>query len=243
MKGLLYKEWLLGKKTFTLFLTLSMVFTVLGILVFLSTICGNLKTWPETEPGSIKVFATVFSYVPYVLMLFGITAVNQGIFMDCNSGWMKYSYTMPQKSNVIIGAKYIYALIIIVFSFVFGLINAGIISLMSGEQLTRELFRNFIVILVGAICVLATTIPLAIWVKNSTKLSTIGAIFVMGMYLAFGAVMVELDERYDDMATKMLEKFFDRAMTMVSIWSVVIIIIILAISIFTSCKLYQRREK
>ena len=73
MKGLIYKEWCLGKKTFTLFLILSMVFTVLGILVFLSTMFGNLKTWPETEPGSIKVFATIFSYIPYILMLFTAT--------------------------------------------------------------------------------------------------------------------------------------------------------------------------
>jgi len=243
MKGLIYKEWCLGKKTFMLFLTISMVFTVLGILVFLSTICGNLKTWPENEPGSIMVLANVFFYVPYAIMLFAVTAVNQGIFMDYSSGWMKYSYTLPEKSSVIMGSKYIYGLIVLAGTFVFGLINAGVISLMSGEPFTVELFRNLVVILVAAICELAVATPLVIFVKNNRMLSAIAAVFVMGAYILFGAVMVELDEKYPGKMEKILESFFNKAMTTIAVWSVLIIVIVLGISYFASVKLYQRREK
>ncbi|MBP3337801.1 MAG: ABC-2 transporter permease [Lachnospiraceae bacterium] len=243
MKGLLYKEWCLGKKTFALFLTLSMVFTVLGILVFLSTMYGNLKTWPETEPGSIKVFATMFSYVPYILILFVATSVNQGIFMDCESGWMKYSYTLPQKPIVIVGTKYLYGLIVFACSFIFGLINAGFICLMSGEKFTLDLVRNLIVILVAAICELAVVTPLAIKFKSGRTLSTVGAVFVMGVYILSGYIMVKLDEKYPETATEIIKNIFDKAMDIIGMLSIPIIVVLLMISVFVSCKLYQRREK
>ncbi len=243
MKGLLYKEWCLGKKTFALFLTLSMLFTVLGILVFLSTMCGNLKTWPENDPESIKVFAITFTYVPYILMLFAATAVNQGIFDDYESGWMKYSYTMPKKPIAIVGAKYAYALIIFVATFVFGLINAMIICLMSKEPFTADIFRNLVVIMVAAVCELAVVTPLAIKLKSGRTLSTIGAVFVMGIYLLGGFIMVELDEKYPDNSMEIIKNFFDKAMDIIAVCSIPIMIVLLVVSVFASQKLYQRREK
>ncbi len=243
MKGLLYKEWCLGKKTCGLFLALSLVFCLLGILVFLSMICGNLQSWPSKEPESVKVFAMTFTYVPYILMLFTATSVNQSIFTDYESGWMKYSYTLPQKAISVVGVKYIYVGITFAIAFIFGLVNAGFICLMSKETFSADTLKNMVVIMVFAVIEMAVVIPLAIVFKQGRTLSTIGAVFFMAVYIISGYIIVQLEEKYPGKAEKMLADLFFDARDALAKFSILIIILAIAVSIFVACKIYQRREK
>ncbi len=57
MKGLLYKEFCIGRKTYFSFLALTLVFVLLGILVCLSMLCGNLQEFAKDRkhiPMSLK---------------------------------------------------------------------------------------------------------------------------------------------------------------------------------------------
>ena len=243
MKGLLYKEWCLGKKNCGLFLALSLVFCLLGILVFLSMICGNLQSWPSKEPESVKVFAMTFTYVPYILMLFTATSVNQSIFTDYESGWMKYSYTLPHKAIKVIGAKYVYVGITFVIAFIFGLVNAGVICFMSKETFSSDTLKNMVVIMVFAVVEMAVVIPLAILFKQGRTLSTIGAVFFMAVYIISGYILVELEEKYPGKVEKILPNLFVDVRDILTKFSILIIVLVIIVSIYAACKIYQRREK
>ena len=69
MKGLLYKEFFLGRKNYLAFLALFFVFALMGALVCLSMICGNLQSIPAEDPESVKTFAMIFTYAPYAFLL------------------------------------------------------------------------------------------------------------------------------------------------------------------------------
>ena len=60
MKGLLYKEFILGRKNYLAFLALAFVCALLGVLVCLSMICGNLQSVPTEDPEGVKVFNPAF---------------------------------------------------------------------------------------------------------------------------------------------------------------------------------------
>lgn len=243
MKGLLYKEWCIGKKNCSLFLIMSLVFCLLGILVFLSMICGNLKSWPSEQPESVKVFTYIFCYVPYILMLMAATSVNQTIFTDYDSGWLKYSYTLPKKALNVIGAKYIYSGIILAIATIYGLFNAGIICIMAKEAFTIELLKNFIVILLFGICEVAVVIPASLLLKNARTVTTVGAVFCMAAYIAGGYILVQFDNKYHEDAPRMIKKLLLNIRDAAFVFSLLIAVVLIVISIFVSCKIYQRREK
>jgi hypothetical protein len=62
VKGLLYKEWCLGKKFFWRFLLLAVLFSVLGILISLSLQFGNLKGESDAVGARYLTGALLFGF-------------------------------------------------------------------------------------------------------------------------------------------------------------------------------------
>lgn len=143
MRGLLYKEWLAGRKSFVLFFVISAIFSILGILVFLSMICGNLKNMVENDPDIVNMFGRIFMYVPYILLLLSAEGCVGNVYADYKSGWHTYSYTMPMGTKKLVGAKYIMTLCVYGIAFLAGLLNSAIIVLMSDVKFTMEVLEKY----------------------------------------------------------------------------------------------------
>jgi len=243
MKGLLFKEWCLGKKTVYSFLAIALGFTLMGILVFLSTIYGNLQDMRVEEPESIEMFATIFIYVPFVLLLEMMDVCNQSIFKDYNTGWMKYGYTLPVSGIKAVGARYLFAGIIIFFSCVYALGNAYIMSAFSGMAITLEVIKNLVFIMLAMMTMFAIHIPLSMKFKSAKAMSAIMTGILVAVYLAGGFLFVNFEKQYGEEAiTKLLELF--RPVRDIAVYTTPLIAIsVVGISFFATVKIYEGREK
>ena len=242
MKGLIYKEWCLGKKTFILFVVLSAVFTVLGMLVFLSIKYGNLKFMQE-EPGSVKTFTYVFFYVPYVLMLLALEGCVQSVCTDYASEWMKYSYTLPLTEKKAVGARYVTGGIVLLSAVIYGIVNAGIIAVISGQNFDTDVVKNMLVILVVAVCIFGVIMPVAMLIKKHTTIVTIYGISFLIMYALMGVALYYVDKKYGNDMGRVLMDFGKRARNIISYSSVLIIAVVGYVSYIISGAIYRRREK
>lgn len=242
IKGLLRKEWCLERKTVCLFLVLSLVYFVLGILVFLSMLCGNLQFIPREEPEAVPQLAAVFCYVPFLLSLFAANACNHSVYSDYESHWMRYSYTLPAGAHEIIGAKYLMGGGIFLFNLLYGMLNAAVICMLSGEAFTPERFQNLLMLWALAIVVFAVFLPLAMRLQKARTVGAIGSVLFVFAYLGLGGfVMRNAESQGDDMLQILAQAF--ACVRTVGAWAALPAAgIAVAVSFLVSVKLYQRRE-
>ncbi len=243
MKGLLYKEWCLQKRIISLFVLLAFIFSVMGVLVFLSMRCGNLRDWPSEDPESVTLFLVIFIYVPYVLLLFASDVCCASVCSDYATGWMKLSYTLPTKAEIAVGSRYLFGCIILTASFVYGVVNGLVIYAMAGKSFGIDVIKNMLLILVIAVVVFAVYMSLSYVFKKSKTVSAFGVIFAVFMYFGFGALIIYGEKKYGDDAIKWIGDMFMRVSDVVSVVFPLIIAILLGLSFVVSVKFFQRREK
>ncbi|MBQ9142953.1 MAG: ABC-2 transporter permease [Lachnospiraceae bacterium] len=247
MKGLLFKEFYLTRKTYLGFLLVFVGVASLCVLVCLSMICGNLQSIPAESPEEVESFFQMFVYVPYGILVFAVTVCEHSIFTDYASGWMKYSYTLPTPAKKAIGARYLTGIIIAVGSIALGLCNAGIMSLILDKPITAEIVKNMLVILLIAIGYIFFDIPMALKYKTAQAVGNrVGSVMILA-YIAVGAYMMN---KIGQMSTEMSDQYLADMMTkaanirdMILPFSPIIMLVLFGISFMISIKLYQRREK
>ncbi len=243
MKGLLYKEWCLLKKNLGTFFLIAMVFTVLGVLVFLSMECGNLRNFKDEAQESVAMFLMTFTYVPYIIFLLSSEVCNTSVCSDYATGWMKFSYTLPAKPEVIVGAKYTFGLIIMLLSLVYSIFNSVIMYAMAGKSYSVDVVKNLILIFIVAVGVYAIFMPISYKFKKLTTVNAMGAVFAVGAYLGFGALLMYGDEKYGDQVIEWMWDCFNKLSKTLAYVSPLIVAVVLGVSFIISVKLYKRREK
>ncbi len=246
MKGLVYKEMYLARKGYILFFVLAFVFSLLGFLVFLSMICGNLEGLPEKDPQTVEILRTFFIYLPFVLSLFAVNGGNQSVYSDYASNWMTYSYTFPTRASKAIGARYLAGILLFPVCIIYGILNVLVISKISEYSLNAEIFKNMTVFFVFAVCIYALNVPMAIKYKTQHAVSTRWGIIFILTYLVIGFIEIQkgmLNEETD--GNELLAESFERYQmirdTLIP-FVPIIILMVLAVSFCVSVKIYQRRE-
>ncbi len=247
MKGLLYKEFYLTRKTYLSFLCIALVVSLICILTCVSMLCGNLRNLPVEDPESVKNYANIFMYTPFGLLVIAVTACNQSVYSDYATGWMKYSYTLPVKAACAVGTRYLAGGIILGFCAVYGALNAWIISVLTEIPIRADVVKNMLCIWVVAIMVCLFIIPLALKFKTAQAVGNRVGIIMILAYIAlavgfWGKTMSMSIEESDQYMADMMEKIASMRDTLLS-FSPLIILIVFGISFFCSIKLYQRREK
>lgn len=247
MKGLLFKEFYLTRKTYLGLLAVFAGVASLCALVCLSMICGNLQNIPAESPEEVNSFFQMFIYAPYAILVFAVTACEHSIFTDYATGWMKYSYTLPTPAKKAVGVRYLTGIIIAAVSFVLGLCNAGIMSLILDKPISAEIVKNMLVILLVAIGYTFFDIPLALKYKTAQAVGNrVGTVMIVA-YIAVGAYMMN---KIGQMSTEMSDQYLADMMTkaanirdMILPFSPIIMLALFGISFLIAVKLYQRREK
>ncbi len=242
MKGLLYKEWFLNKKSIFLFALIALVFSVLGLLVFLSMICGNLKG--VLDPDNTSMLLSVFTHAPYIIALCASAVCNASVCSDYESGFMKLTHTLPLTPTQKVGTKYIFAFAIMCASFVFGICNAFAMYAMARQDITVSPIKTMLLFLLVAVILNSIFIPISYLLKKSRSVSTFAAMAFGIAYFVFGIGLTAygLEKYGDDIILKAIEIFKDLR-SAAPIFTIPVIAVVTAISILVSSKIYSRRDR
>ena len=247
MKGLLFKEFYLTRKTYLGFLGVFIGMSSLCILAALSMICGNLQGIMTESPEVVNEYFQMFVYAPFAISVFSVAVGEDSVFKDYASGWMQYCYTSPVPAVKIVGVRYVTVVIIAVVSLVLGLGSAGIVSLILDEPITAGILKNMLVILMVAIGYSFLDIPLALRFKTAQAVqSKVGIAFIIVYIVAFGWFFKKTEqlkgEAYDQYMADMMEKTAN-IRDMLIPFAPIVMLLLFAVSFTISIKLYQRREK
>jgi hypothetical protein len=234
VKGILYKEWCLGKRRFFGFLLLAVLLSVLGILVSLSLQFGNLQ-------GENTAVVQIFFYLPYLILLFSVELCLQSVYRDYASGWMKYSYTMPLTIGKAVGARYLTCMLLIGFSFVYTLVYSVMLGAVSIISYQIWDLKNQLLLLAVACILISIFMPLAFYFKTGRSVSAIAIGLLVVSYTGIGfAMMVGMGNGINP--SKLIEKVKDLQTPGILI-GLLVAAVGIAISFMYSCRIYGRRER
>lgn len=237
MKGLIYKELFLGKKTYLGLLAVALGLALLGILVGLGIRYGNIQDLPAEE---VTRFFQMFVYFTYGILLFTIGEDFFAIERDKVKGWRKLEYTMPIPAKTQMAVRYLTAGIVLIACFVLGLINGGLMALMFRRTLTATMFKNMVIILLLAMVLFLVGMPQyqgfsfrAVTYIYTFIMMVVCMLFGISLYMEEGI----LREIYN-YVWKNAGRFLDGFLYL----SPLIMPVLFAVSFFLSVKAYQRRE-
>ena len=247
MKGLLFKEFYLTRKTYLGLLGVFLGMALLCILAALSMICGNLQDIMTEFPEEVNGYFQMFVYAPFAVSVFSVAVGEDSVFKDYTSGWMQYCYTSPVPAAKMVGVRYLTVVIIAIASLVLGLGSAGIVSLILDEPITGGILKNMLVILMVAIGYSFLDIPLALRFKTAQAVqSKVGVAFIIIYIVAFGWFFKKSEqlkgEALDQYMADMMEKAVNIRDMLLPL-APIIMLVLFAVSFTISIKLYQRREK
>ena len=244
MKGLIYKEFLLGKKNYLGFLAFAIGMACLGILVGLGTRFGNIQDYAVEDKAR---FYNIFVYFTYILLLFATAELCISIARDKTSGWKKIEFTMPVSPIKRVGAWYLTGGMVMAGYFLIGLMNTGLMALMFGQTITAAMLKNMVLILLGFMAVLLLVLPLYQRFDGKTLERTWSTMVIVGGIVVLIVTLV-IYFKYDD--NEQLGAFFKSIVEKVGefadvffFFSPIIMPLLLMGSFVLSRRWYQRREK
>lgn len=244
MKGLIYKEFLLGKKNYLGFLAFAIGMACLGILVGLGTRFGNIQDYAVEDKAR---FYNIFVYFTYVVLLLMAAEICISIDRDKISGWKKIEFTMPVSPIKRVGAWYLTGGMVLAGCFLVGLMNTGLMALMFGQAVTGTVLKNMALILLGFLTVILLILPLYQRFSGKMLERTWSIMVIVGGIVVLIVVLV-IGLKCDDpeLFRAFLKNILRKAKELIDIlFSLLPIIIpLLLIGSFTlSVRWYQRREK
>ena len=161
MRGLIYRELYLARKSYFTGLFVTLAVMVVGILVRLSTIYGNLAKLDGDSFRIMDVYTyPIFMYVPLIAALCTFMADSGVILGDSKCRFRVFAYTLPVSDIQLAAVKYIILIGAAVASTLLGILNAAIICGISGKAVSAGIMKNILII--AAICVFffSLSIPL-----------------------------------------------------------------------------------
>ena len=253
MKGLIYRELYLAKRScFTgLFVTLAVM--IVGILVRLSTIYGNLAKLDEEAFRIMDVYTyNIFMYLPLIAALCTLMSDHGIIIGDSKCRFGVFSYTLPVSDVKLAAVKYVIPIGSAVASVGIGVLNAAIICGISGKSLSAGIMK--IILIITAICVFVSSLSIPLLkVKAAADAFSMGlmGIVVLIMWLNMDRLREWFgqftDENGDITDTELLmEKVTEKAAMIRDIAAEIapfVIIISLAAGFAATVILYKRRVK
>lgn len=244
MKGLIYKEFLLGKKNYLGFLAFGIGVAILGVLVGLGTRFGNLQDYTVEDKA---YFYNVFVYFTYVVLLLVAFEICISVDRDKRSGWKKIEFIMPVSAVKRVGAWYLTGCMLLAGCFLVGLMNTGLMALMFGHFMTGNMLMNMVLILLGFMAVLLLVLPLYQRFDGKSLERTWSTIFVVCSIVVIIVALV-IGLKYDD--PEQLRAFFksivEKAKEFIDgffFLSPITMPLLLIGSFALSVRWYQRRDK
>lgn len=223
MKGMIYRELYLARKTYLVGGIAVVLFVLLGVLIRLSLVYGNLAELEEDAFEFVDLASYyAFSYLPLVLL--GITFSGDGgvIISDYRSKWSLYSYTLPLKEQAQAAVKFVIKVGFLLLNFLLGIANLALFAGLSGRSIEIGSIKNLFIVMMLAGVISAAVTPMTIRYKSANAvviriviaviLAWIG--FVYWLKSQFEMILTQqkdliIDDVLVDMVFEILIKFRD----------------------------------
>lgn len=146
IKSLIYRELYISRKFYITSILVGLLFMVMGILVRLSMLYGNLAGLDD-ETFNLVDMLTYYG-LTYMISYaaFSLIDDNSVILSDFRSSWRMFSYTLPVTPVKHILAKYIIKLGAFCFAMVLSIANGAIIGAFSGRDFGMPQILDFFIL-------------------------------------------------------------------------------------------------
>lgn len=219
MKGLIYRELYLSKKSYIAgFVTFLMIFLI-GLLFRLSTEYGNLASLANFGGD---VFRTVdiityyeSLYVPPAVMFFAMMAEHGIIIADFKSKWNTFAYTLPVREEKMVFVKYLILVCSMLAGLIFSILNALIICGISDRPFTFGIVKNILIIMTCILINQAINIPLLMKLRSKAKSDIV-------FIIAFAMLLFAFSKFIKEIFTKIFSEFSDiENMSEAEVWELI----------------------
>ncbi len=174
MKGLLFREFWLGRKYYSLSLIMFLLTAVISILVRLSMLYGNLAHVSEDTLFRIDRNASeIMTFLPCIVIFISFCVDGGVIFSDYSTSWFKYCSTTPLIEKKIIKIKFLSKGISMLTAFVLSLVYIAVICGVSGNAFTFDTFKSLIFLLTLGIAVSVLYLTLSVKFKDKNTVTII----------------------------------------------------------------------
>ncbi len=170
MKGLIYKDFYLGRKFFLFSFLFFFITALLFVLIRLSMICGNLAhgILTKDEMDNIKTFSL---YVPCLVLFIPFCTDGGVIFSDYTSKWHRFCYSTSLSDTSIVSSKYIAVLIRLTFSFIISILYNLLMCAFTGDAFRPEIIAYLYMIFTAAAAFSSLYTALSFFLKNKNSVS------------------------------------------------------------------------
>lgn len=157
LKGLVFRELYLGRKSYLLLSAIWLFMIVIGIMIQLSILYGNLsKQLAEELAETVPIMLAIFTYIPAALIMFAASLNLEVIFSDYFVKWNVFSVTTPVGERKYVGVKYLIKISMLIVAFGLSVLNAAVLSSLAGKTLdgrtvTIMLWMMLVISIVGVV--------------------------------------------------------------------------------------------
>lgn len=252
MKGLIYRELYLAKKSYITGIFVTLAVMLVGILVRLSTVYGNLAKLDEDSFTITDTYTFyIFMFLPLIAALNSFMGDKGIIIEDSKCRFNVFAYTLPVSEVQLASVKYIILVCSAAVSFVLGTINAAVICGISGKPLTANIMKVMLIITAVHILFYSLCIPLITKFKSNASADALCIGLVGIVVLILREKMIRwstqfVDETGELDAEALIGQFVEKAAAIRDIASVCapfVIIVFLAAGFAATVILYKRRAK
>lgn len=249
MKGLFYRELYLQRKGILAVIITFFVFNLLGLLMYLSLLYGNLgKIYSSEEDiqGIHSVLFGVFTYFSaFIIMLMPAEAFGL-IASDYAVGWMRFQRCMPYKPIQYTIVKMVLIAAELAVGFVLAVSNAFINRKIYGvNMLPEELIMPIVLLMV--LCCGASLLMMLLTLLLRSKTGVAPALVLIVIYIAIMFLLALLPEEvFIDLENWFMTTLKSDIMTFLKKlvpWALGIIAVLMIGSFFAMNALFKRREK
>lgn len=186
MKGLIYKDFLLSRKYYIMAFIYCFMFVLLGVLMRISMICGNLSRNQEVL-DSLGRNMYVLRYMPCLTFLFAFSVDGGAIFSDFNCNWIRFCNTSSLREKQIAGAKMISASASLTFAYIISLIYITVFCIAGGSFPDLNMILNITAMFFAVLGASFANIALsfAFRKKQTVEMISVAVIGIIGIAGSF----------------------------------------------------------
>ena len=206
MKGLIYRDFYLMRKTLVLTIVVFLGFMFAISLVFISTYAGNLAKDEESAQMLETFYPQAYLYTGLMALLGFSAAQNDVIYKDYQSRWQLYSYTLPIDEKKAAVSKLIVRILLLVMGFVLAVIGEVVLGIAAKKGVSMEHIKN-LAAMAAIVSVSFLTLPLALrsMTVGKSVMSVMKVLFIPMAAAIYGGVkfiiycIKEAQTRYPDL--------------------------------------------
>lgn len=246
MKGLLFREFYLGRKYYLLSFAMYLLIAVMSILVNLSMICGNLSRLSEDSIFQINENAsTILKILPCIVIFLSFCTDGGVLFSDYKTSWIKYCCTTPILEKQLVKVKFTAKIISLAAALILSIAYLLILEGITGNDFPFSTFKNIVILFSFSVIVSSIFLMLSIRYKdkNAVAIRLIGIFAVL--YIPTMAYMVKMMNQAqgdDDIFQNIIIEGFEKIRNILFPISPLLMIAAVAACYIFSVRFMKRRE-